>query len=291
MSAHTLFDSFFQGPALDMLLQGIDLALEEDGPDLTSEALFSSQEILQATVLAKAEGVIAGLPLIPLILEGAGPSGFEADIEYLADEGSRVFAGQNICSLRGSATLLLKAERVILNYLTHLSGIATLTHSFVQALQGTSTQLLDTRKTLPGLRYPEKYAVLIGGGQNHRLNLAQMLMLKDNHIDQAGSITAAVSRLRGRYDPCPPIEIECRTRDDVQEAVAVQVDRIMLDNMDKEAIAECLTLIPEQIESEISGGVDLESLPGLGALGADFISAGCLTNSAPVLDLSMKLKP
>lgn len=291
MSAHTLFDTFFQGPALDMLLQGIDLALEEDGPDLTSEALFSPRETLQATVLAKAEGVIAGLPLIPLILEGAGPSGYQADIEYLTAEGSRVLAGQDICFLRGSATLLLKAERVILNYLTHLSGIATLTHSFVQALQDTSTRLLDTRKTLPGLRYPEKYAVLIGGGQNHRLNLAQMLMLKDNHIDQAGSITAAVSRLRDRYDPCPPIEVECRTGEDVLEAVAAQVDRIMLDNMDEKGIAECLTLIPSQIESEISGGVNLESLTKLGALGANFISAGCLTNSAPVLDLSMKLKP
>ncbi|MFW5819422.1 MAG: carboxylating nicotinate-nucleotide diphosphorylase [Desulfovermiculus sp.] len=291
MSANTLFDTFFQGPALDMLLQGIDLALEEDGQDLTSEALFSQQEILQASVIAKADGIIAGLPLIPLILEGAGPSGYEADIEYLADEGSRVFRAQNICSLRGSATLLLKAERVILNYLTHLSGIATLTHSFVQALQGTSTHLLDTRKTLPGLRYPEKYAVLIGGGRNHRLNLAQMLMLKDNHIDQAGSITAAVSRLRDRYEPCPPIEVECRTRNDVLEAVAARVDRIMLDNMDEKSIAECLSLIPGHIESEISGGVNLESLPGLGALGADFISAGCLTNSAPVLDLSMKLRP
>lgn len=290
MNTHPLFDTFFQGQALDMLLQGIDLALEEDGSDLTSEAVFSSQEILQATLVAKASGIIAGLPFIGLILEGAGPAGHEAEIDLLVDEGSRVVSEQEICHLRGSATLLLKAERVILNYLTHLSGIATLTDSFVRALSGSHTQLLDTRKTLPGLRYPEKYAVRIGGGQNHRLNLSQMLMLKDNHIDQAGSIASAVVKLRSKYHPCPPIEVECRTRDHVQEAVAAGVERIMLDNMGQDDITACLRFIPEGIESEISGGVTLENLPGLGALGADFISVGCLTNSAPILDLSMKLR-
>jgi nicotinate-nucleotide pyrophosphorylase (carboxylating) len=290
MNGHTDFDAFFHGPALDLLLQSIDMALEEDGPDLTSKALFAPDEILQATVVAKAEGVIAGLPLIALILEGAGPSGYAADIELLASEGSRVTAGQELCHLRGSATLLLKAERVILNYLTHLSGIATLTASFVQALQGTPTRLLDTRKTLPGLRYPEKYAVQVGGGRNHRLNLTQMLMLKDNHIDQAGSITAAVEKLRAAYRPCPPIEVECRTQEHVREAVQAKADRIMLDNMDEREIAACLPLIPRGIESEISGGVSLEKLSLLGSLGADFISVGCLTNSAPVLDLSMRLQ-
>ncbi|MDZ7762144.1 MAG: carboxylating nicotinate-nucleotide diphosphorylase [Desulfovermiculus sp.] len=290
MNIHTLFDTFFQGQALDTLLQGIDLALEEDGLDLTSEAIFSLEETLRATVVAKASGIIAGLPLIGLILEGAGPSGHEAEIDLVVDEGNRVGPGQEICHLQGSAILLLKAERVILNYLTHLSGIATMTDSFVQALHGSRTQLLDTRKTLPGLRYPEKYAVRIGGGQNHRLNLAQMLMLKDNHIDQAGSIPAAVTKLRAKYHPCPPIEVECRTRDQVHEAVAAGVERIMLDNMDQEGIADCLELIPAGIESEISGGVSLDNLPKLGALGADFISVGCLTNSAPVLDLSMRLR-
>ena len=290
MNGQTLFDTFFQGQALDMLLQGIDLALEEDGPDLTSEAVFSSQDMLQATLVAKAPGIIAGLPLIGLILEGAGPSGHEAQIDHLVDEGSRVISGQEICHLRGSATLLLKAERVVLNYLTHLSGIATMTDSFVQALQGSGTKLLDTRKTLPGLRYPEKYAVRIGGGHNHRLSLAHMLMLKDNHIDQAGSITDAVTKLRATYHPCPPIEVECRTKDHVHEAVAAGVERVMLDNMDNEGITECLEMIPAGIESEISGGVTLDSLPKLGALGADYISVGCLTNSAPVLDLSMRLR-
>ncbi|MFO7800769.1 MAG: carboxylating nicotinate-nucleotide diphosphorylase [Desulfovermiculus sp.] len=289
MNENKLFDSFFQGRALDLLLQGIDLALEEDGPDLTSEAVFPGEETLQATVVAKASGIIAGLPLIGLILEGAGPSGHEALIEILADEGSRVVPGQEICFLRGSAPLLLKAERVVLNYLTHLSGIATLTDGFVQALRGTRTQLLDTRKTLPGLRYPEKYAVRMGGGHNHRLNLTHMLMLKDNHIDRAGSITSAVAKLRAAYSPCPPIEVECRTRDHVQEAVTAKVDRIMLDNMDAQGITASLALIPEEIESEISGGVTLDNLPQLGSLGADFISVGCLTNSAPVLDMSMRL--
>ena len=290
MNSHEVFDTFFQGSALDMLLQGIDLALEEDGPDLTSKALFSPEETLQATIVAKAEGIIAGLPLIGLILEGAGPSGYAANFELLVPEGSRVTAGQDICHLQGSATLLLKAERVILNYLTHLSGIATLTYSFVQALQNTRTQLLDTRKTLPGLRYPEKYAVRIGGGHNHRLNLSQMLMLKDNHIDQAGSIAAAVAKLRDTYRPCPPIEVECRSLDHVQEAVAARVDRIMLDNMQPDEIAACLRHIPDEIESEISGGVTLQNLSHLGSLGADFVSVGCLTNSAPVLDLSMRLR-
>ncbi len=290
MNTDRRFDSFFQGPALDFLLQGIDMALEEDGPDLTSQAVFAPEEALQATVVAKAQGIIAGLPLIAFVLEGAGPSGHEARTQLLVAEGSRVASGQEICHVQGPARLLLKAERVILNYLTHLSGIATMTSSFVQALGQSRTQLLDTRKTLPGLRYPEKYAVLLGGGRNHRLNLGDMLMLKDNHIDQAGSVTQAVQKLRDRYQPCPPIEVECRTQKHVQEAVDAQVERIMLDNMDSKEIAACLTMIPQNIESEISGGVTMENISQLGSLGADFISVGCLTNSAPVLDLSMKLR-
>jgi nicotinate-nucleotide pyrophosphorylase (carboxylating) len=290
MNENRQFDTFFQGPALDFLLQGIDMALEEDGPDLTSDALFALDEILQATIVAKAQGIIAGLPLISLVLEGAGPSGHEAETKLLVAEGSHVVAGQEVCHLQGPARLLLRAERVILNYLTHLSGIATLTKNFVQALGESRTQLLDTRKTLPGMRYPEKYAVRVGGGRNHRLNLGDMLMLKDNHIDQAGSITAAVQKLRATYRPCPPIEVECRTQRHVQEAVDAQADRIMLDNMDAEEIIECLKRIPQDIESEISGGVTLENISVLGTLGADYISVGCLTNSAPVLDLSMKLR-
>lgn len=290
MTNTSVFDAFFQGRALDFLLQGIDLALEEDGQDLTSEAVFGPEEPLQATVVAKAEGILAGLPLIPLILEGAGPVGDNVHISCSCADGDRVTPGQEICTLNGPARLLLKAERVILNYLTHLSGIATQTAEYVQALAESHSQLLDTRKTLPGLRYPQKYAVRVGGGHNHRLDLTQMLMLKDNHIDQAGSISTAVHRLRQTYSPCPPIEVECRTSEDVQEAVQAKVQRVMMDNMDEQTIMDSLELIPEGIESEISGGVSLTNIVRLGTLGATFISVGSLTNSAQVLDLSMRLQ-
>lgn len=283
----TSFESFFTGPAMDILLRGIDMALEEDGRDLTSLALFHEDDVLEARIVAKQEAVIAGLPLIPIILRRTGENGF-TDIS--ARDGDLVKPGDVVARLHGPAPLLLKAERVIMNFLCHLSGIATLTRRYVQEVAGTRTRLLDTRKTMPGLRYPEKYAVLCGGGLNHRLDLSRMLMLKDNHIDRAGGITKAVALLRAAYDPCPPIEVECRTLKEVSEAVSLAVDRIMLDNMSLELLKAALAVIPENIESEVSGGVHFENLAEIAALGPDYISVGRLTHSAPFADLSMQVE-
>ncbi len=289
------FETFFAGDARRYLLRAIDLALEEDGPDLTSRALFRDEQ-LSAAIVAKEPCVLAGLPVARLVLERT--AALEAVPEAAtgpwrmtreAAEGARLAVGETVCLLEGPALLLLKAERVILNFICHMSGVATHTARWIAALEGSRTRLLDTRKTLPGLRYPEKYAVLVGGGLNHRKNLAELCMLKDNHIDRAGGLAPAVAALRATYAPCPPIEAECRDLDEVREAVAAAVERIMLDNMDPATMREALAMIPDAIETEISGGVSLERLPALGRLGADFISVGRLTHSAPYADLSMRL--
>ena len=199
-----------------------------------------------------------------------------------------------VARIKAPAVAMLKAERVVLNFITHLSGIANLTARYVRELEGTGVRLLDTRKTTPCLRWPEKYAVQAGGGHNHRKNLAEMLMLKDNHIDAAGSITAAVATLRARYNPCPPIEVECRTLDHVREAIAANADRIMMDNMGGELLSQALALVPTRIETEVSGGVRLETIRALALTEPrrpDFISVGRLTHSAVAADFSMTLLP
>jgi len=286
MDGDSHFQRFFQGRALSFLQQLIDLSLDEDGEDLTSNALFSQNDMLTARIKAKQDTLVVGLPVIPLILE-RWPG--LVQVRHTAREGMFVSEGTYVCRLDGQARIVLKAERVILNFLGRLSGIASLTRKFCDKIQGTGVVLLDTRKTTPGLRYPEKYAVAMGGGRNHRLDLAELLMLKDNHIDRAGGIGPAVAALRRTYDPCPPIEVECRTVDEVRQAVALSVSRIMLDNMDEAQMAEALTMIPEHIESEISGGVALESIARLAALGPTYISAGALTHSAASADYSMSI--
>lgn len=289
---HTLFQTFFTGEAQNYLQQSIDMALAEDGPDLTSLAVFTSSDRMIAEIVAKEDTIMVGLPLIPLIMERC-PESMPYELTLSVDEGARIEKGTIAARIIGSAPHVLKAERIILNFITHLSGIAALTARYVAALEGTNTRLLDTRKTLPCLRYPEKYAVRIGGGTNHRANLAEMLMLKDNHIDAAGSITAAVEALRKAYTPCPPIEVECRDLEEVYEASACKVERIMLDNMSVELLRSSLKVIPSSIETEISGGVTLETIHDLATAspyGPDFISVGRLTHSAPNADFSMRIK-
>lgn len=294
MSASSLpaFDAFFSGPAREYLLRALDLAIEEDGEDLTSKALFTSERFT-AVVVAKQQCVVAGLPMVPIVLERTATHiGAEHswNLTMNAKDGDTLEYGDELFQLEGDALLLLTAERIILNFLCHLSGIATLTRRYVDELAGSGVTLLDTRKTLPGLRYPEKYATVVGGAQNHRKNLSEMIMLKDNHIDRAGGIIPATAMVRKAYCPCPPIEAECRTLDEVREAVEARVDRIMLDNMGPETIREALALIPDGIESELSGGVSLETLAELAATGPDFISVGRLTHSAPTADLSMRMR-
>ncbi len=283
-----LYAAFFTRQALACLRRAIALALDEDGPDLTGRAVFPPEARMRARLRAKAPTVVAGLPICREVLAAVDPEG-GWDFSPQAEDGDAVVAGTTLAVIDGPARTLLQAERIMLNFLCRLSGIAQLTRTYVTALAGSRTRLLDTRKTAPGLRYPDKYAVRCGGGLNHRLDLTQMLMLKDTHIDQAGSITKAVAALRAAYDPCPPIEVECRNLSEVAEAVAVSPSRVMLDNMDGATITAALGLIPAGIETEISGGVSLETLPALGRLGADFVSVGRITHSSPTADISMQI--
>jgi nicotinate-nucleotide pyrophosphorylase (carboxylating) len=288
------FDNFFQGRAGDNLERTIRDSLMEDGPDLTSNAVFGVADTLSATVVAKERSLLAGIFLVPMILtETSRIEPGKWTCSLLAEDGALLSPGDTAARIEGSARVILRAERVILNFICHLSGIANLTASYVKALEGTGVRLLDTRKTLPGLRHPEKYAVLVGGGCNHRRDLGEMLMLKDNHIDASGGITAAVGRLREAYASPPPIEVECRTVEEAGEAASLGVARIMLDNMSPDRMEEALARIPPAIAVEISGGVDLRNIAGLASVGrarkADFISVGRLTHSAPAADFSMRI--
>ncbi|QJB57795.1 carboxylating nicotinate-nucleotide diphosphorylase [Pseudodesulfovibrio sp. zrk46] len=287
MSTNT-FDDFFQAEARMFLLATIRIALAEDGADLTSLGLFSENDMAQAMIVAKQDTIVAGLPIIPMVLEFGGE---DCQCHLNVDDGELVSEGTMVAALQGPAIQLLKAERVIMNFLCHLSGIANMTAEYVKAIEDTETQLLDTRKTLPGLRFPEKYAVLAGGGKNHRLTLSDMLMLKDNHIDRAGSITKAVEALLNAHSPCPPIEVECRNLEEVEEAIQCKIQRIMLDNMDTETATKALSIIPDSIETEISGNINLDNIRKVAEIGPDYISVGKLTHSAPSSDFSMQFIP
>ncbi|MCR5170423.1 MAG: carboxylating nicotinate-nucleotide diphosphorylase [Desulfovibrio sp.] len=287
----TPWSQYFSEAALELTRRSIRLALDEDGRDLTSIGVFTPDVPMRAHIVAKEATHVVGLPLIPMVFEELGCTPVLA---FQAEEASEVPAMTEIVRIQAPATALLRAERVILNFVAHLSGIANLTARYVKALEGTGVTLLDTRKTTPGMRWIEKYAVQAAGAGNHRRNLEELLMLKDNHIDQAGSITRAVEKLRAAWKPCPPIEVECRTLGHVREAVACRADRIMMDNMRGALLADALALVPQGIETEVSGGVTLENLRQLALSSArrpDFISVGRLTHSAVSADFSMTLQP
>lgn len=285
------FDSFFQGEARDFLLWNIRLALAEDGADLTGRAIFVPEHRSEAVIVAKQDSLLAGLPIVPITLaEAEAYEAGEWSWEPLALEGSSVKNRDQVARIEGNTRLLLKAERVILNYIMQLSGVANLTALYARELEGAGSRLLDTRKTCPGLRYPQKYAVRVGGGLNHRLGLDKMLLLKDNHIDAAGSVSRAVEMARRCAPDGLGLEVECRSLDEVREAVALKVDRLMLDNMDKQTLSRAMELIPPGIETEVSGGVGLENISALAGLkprAPDFISVGRLTHSAPAADFSL----
>ncbi len=267
------------------LLDLIKAALKEDMPsgDLTTESLALTPKFGRARLIAKQD----------LVLSGAIP--FEnsmvtldqgARLKWHFEEGDTVLNKQIICTIQGDLVQILKAERVSLNFLMHLSGIATLTQQFVKQLAGTSCRILDTRKTLPGYRELEKRAVVHGGGLNHRLNLSSAILIKDNHISVMGGITAAVTRIRAS-SPLSPIEVEARNLEEVKECVSLHVQRILLDNMKNEMITEARQLVPKEIELEASGNMTLERVSSVSKLGVDFISVGALTHSAPSADVSL----
>lgn len=292
----TDFDQFFSKDARHHLYDVIAAALEEDGPDYTTLAIFEPDKMMKAQLVSKENAVLAGMPVVPMVLELTAEVINPKDIplwkwEPLKKDGDRIAPGDILGKIEGPARLVLRAERVILNFLSHLSGIASMTARYIKELEGTGVILLDTRKTLPGLRYPEKYAVRVGGGRNHRCNLSEMLLLKNNHIDAVGGIIPAVQKFRKTYSPCPPIEVECRNINEVNEALRAGVERIMLDNMDDQTLDQALLSIPADVEVEISGGVYFDQLRKLALVSErrpNFISVGRLTHSAPSSDISLR---
>jgi nicotinate-nucleotide pyrophosphorylase (carboxylating) len=263
----------------------IELAVAEDiGPgDATSEAVLPIDLRLQGRIFAKSPGVIAGLPVAEAVFTRV-----ESDIRfiYYAQDGDRVRRQQIVAEVIGPGRGMLAAERTALNFLQKLSGIASFTRVFVDAVSGTGATILDTRKTRPGYRVLEKYAVRMGGAQNHRMSLFDMLLVKDNHIEAAGSITAAVTRARTAYSELP-IEVEVKNLQELEEALMLDVDRIMLDNMSLDEMREAVGIAAGRAPLEASGNVDLRQVAAVAAVGVDYISIGALTHSAPALDLSM----
>ena len=263
----------------------IELAIAEDiGPgDATSEAVLPTTLVLCGRIIAKRAGVIAGLPVAEAVFRRVDPA---LRLSSHVRDGDSVTPGDIVAEVNGPGRGMLASERLALNFLQHLSGIATLTRAFVDAVDGTKAIVLDTRKTHPGYRVLEKYAVRMGGGHNHRMSLHDMLLVKDNHIEAAGSITTAVEQARS-FHPDLPIEVEVKNLDELREAVGLNVDRIMLDNMDLDQMQEAVRLTGGRVDLEASGGVDLERVAAIAATGVDYISIGALTHSAPALDLSM----
>lgn len=273
-----------------MKLVGDDLILQALREDITFEDVSTASVCPQARqaevqLIAKADGVIAGLDVFARAFALLDPA---TTVEATVADGDEVHAGQHLATVRGDARILLSGERVALNYLQRMSGIATYTRRMVRALEGTNTKLVDTRKTTPGMRVFEKAAVLAGGGFNHRYNLSTAVMLKDNHIDAAGGVTKAIQMARAHASFTCTVEVECENLDMVREAAEAGADIIMLDNMDHDAMAKAIEVIDGRAKVEASGNVDAQNIRALADLGVDFISSGALTHSAPILDLSLK---
>ena len=263
------------------------LALKEDITfgDISSDAVLPKAAMGSVELIAKQDGVIAGLPVFKRVFELIDSS---IDIKFMVADGDLVHSGEKLAVLRGDLHSLLSGERTALNYLQHMSGIATYTRSMADILEGSGIKLLDTRKTTPCNRIFEKYAVKIGGGNNHRFNLSDGVMLKDNHIAAAGGIKNAVAMAKKEVSFVRKIEVEVENLNMVREAVEAGADIIMLDNMDYETMKEALKIIDGKAETECSGNVTAENVAKLAALGVNYISSGALTHSAPILDISMK---
>lgn len=262
-------------------------ALAEDlgsAGDVTSLAIFSKKQNATFTLIAKDEGVLCGLEPFAAVFTALDR---KIAVETYFSDGDRLKKGDIVARVRGSLTGILAGERTALNLVSHLSGVASKTARFVKA-GGARPIVLDTRKTVPGMRKLQKYAVATGGGQNHRMGLFDMVLIKDNHVDAAGGITAAVARVRAKWGSRYKIEVETRTLDEVREAVSLGVDRIMLDNMDNAAMKEAVSVIAGRAETEASGNMTLERLETLADTGVDFVSFGELTHTVQIFDFSLK---
>ena len=265
----------------------IMMALQEDitSEDVSTNAVMPKAQKGKVDLICKQDGIIAGLDVYARVFTLLDDS---TEVEFFCKDGDEVKAGQLMGIVTGDIRVLLSGERVALNYLQRMSGIATYTHEVAELLKGSKTTLLDTRKTTHNCRIFEKYAVRVGGGSNHRYNLSDGVLLKDNHIGAAGSITNAV-RMAKEYAPfVRKIEVEVETLDQVKEAVEAGADIIMLDNMTTDQMRAAIDLIDGRAETECSGNVTKENIESLISLGVDYISSGALTHSSPIMDISMK---
>ena len=267
----------------------IHMALAEDLgklKDITSRGIFDEKSQSRAIIIAKESGVISGIPVVADVFHALDKS---LKLRPLVKDGDEVSKSTELFVIEGKTISILEGERVSLNFLGHLSGIASTVHKFVQALKGTAVRVLDTRKTTPGLRDLEKKAVRAGGGINHRMGLYDRVLIKDNHIKARGGITAAVESIRSSYGDDFFIEVEASDLAEVEEALHCQVDQILLDNMDTPSLREAVILVDKRIPLEASGNITLDNARAIAETSVDYISVGSITHSARALDLSLKM--
>jgi len=271
----------------------IDIALAEDisHGDLTSETLIPPELQGKASILPKAEGIVAGVEVAKRVFNKVDPS---LKIEALIQDGAQVKPGDIIATISGRVISILKAERTALNFLQRLSGIATLTAQYIAKTQGLATSILDTRKTAPGLRLLEKYAVRMGGGKNHRLHLGDLILIKDNHLTALRALGMSLKDIVAKAKQNAPqgikVEVEVNTIQEAREAVEGGADIIMLDNMSPDEMRQVVSLVPDYVKTEASGNITLDNVQAAAMAGVDFISIGALTHSAKALDISLELE-
>ncbi|MFZ5946813.1 MAG: carboxylating nicotinate-nucleotide diphosphorylase [Stygiobacter sp.] len=271
------------------IIKIVNVALQEDigSGDITTNLIVSNNQKGCATIYAKEDGIIAGLFVARQVFKT-----LDDKIIFKAStkDGNKISRGEKIAEVKGKLKSLLTSERVALNFLQRMSGVATFTSEFVKQLEGTKVRLLDTRKTAPCLRMLDKYSVKIGGGTNHRFGLYDMVLIKDNHIKAAGSITKAVTLVKSKLKNKIKIEVETTSLEEVKEALANKIDIIMLDNMSIDTMKEAIKLINGKVKTEASGNITLENIREIALTGVDFISVGALTHSVKALDISMKIE-
>jgi len=270
------------------IFQQVKDAISEDlagGQDLTSVATITQSQVSTADFTTRASGVVSGLHVVAAVLEYCGVNHYEV----LVDEGAKVSAGKVLITAQGNTQKILLAERTALNFLSHLSGISTLTNQWVSEISGTKCQIRDTRKTTPGLRMLEKFAVRMGGGVNHRLSLSQAALIKDNHIMAAGSISDAFNAIKKMY-PDKSIEIEVDSIDQLKEAITLKPDLILLDNMSTNQCCEAVSITNGLVKLEASGGITITNAKAYAATGVDYLAIGSLTHSAPALDIGLDFR-
>lgn len=270
------------------IFQQVKDAIAEDlagGEDVTSNATISDSQVSTADFISKADGVVSGLHVVAAVLEYCGVNNYEV----LVDEGMQVKSGKVLITAQGNTKKLLLAERTALNFLSHLSGISTLTNKWVIQTAGTKCKIRDTRKTTPGLRQLEKFAVKMGGGENHRLSLSHSVLLKDNHIVAAGSITKAFKLIKEKY-PTKELEIEVDNLDQLSEVILLQPNLVLLDNMSVDECQKAVEVVKGKFQLEASGGLTLENAKAYAQTGVDYLAVGALTHSAPAFDIGLDFR-